>query len=188
MHVFLTHRARKWLYDYSMLLWESQNELWLAEGKRVPANGAIYRPKKTTVSRIEKKSVPGTIYLNNGGYYWTVARKMKPRPLIDPRSKPKVPGSFIVNNGRYYWWIPGWIKRQRLVPKGEKFSTKDKATALRIAKRLWAEIKKNDPELAANIQEHTRINGIATKDRPVAVKVAAKMWRQIQKEEPTLTN
>ncbi|MFC1794199.1 hypothetical protein ACFL3Q_11495 [Planctomycetota bacterium] len=180
------NRARKWLYDYSILLWESQNQLWLAEGKRVPANGAIYRPKKITVCKSKKKSVPGTIYLNNSGYYWTVARKMKPRPLIDPKSKPKVPGSFIVNNGRYYWWIPGWLNRQRLIPKGEKFSTKDKATALRIAKKLWAQIQKNDPELAANIREHTRINGTATKDRAVAVRVAAKMWRQIQKEEPEL--
>jgi hypothetical protein len=72
------------------------------------------------------------------------------------------------------------------VPKGEKFSTKDKAVALRIAKNLWAQIQKNDPELAANIQKHTRINGIATKDRAVAERVAAKMWRQIQKEEPEL--
>jgi len=72
------------------------------------------------------------------------------------------------------------------VPKGEKFSTKDKAIALRIAKKLWAQIKENDPELAANIQKHTRINGIATKDRAVAERVAAKMWRQIQKEDPEL--
>jgi len=180
------NRARKLLYDYSLLLWESQNELWLAEGKRMPASGTVYRPKKATVSKSKKKSVPGTIYLNNGGYYWTVARKMKPRPLIDPKSKPKVPGSFIVNNGRYYWWIPEWVKRRRLVPKDQKFSTKDKATALRIAKKLWAQIQKNDPELAANIQKHTRINGTATKDRAVAVRVAAKMWRQIQKKEPEL--
>ena len=180
------NRARKWLYDYSMLLWESQNELWLAEGKRVPANGTIYKPKKTIAGTSKKKSVPGTIYLNNGGYYWTVARKMKPRPLIDPKSKPKVPGSFLVDNGRYYWWIPGWLKRQRLVPKGEKFSTKDKATALRIARKLWTQIEKNDPELAANIQNHTRINGIASKNMAVAARVAAKMWRQIQKEEPEL--
>ncbi len=180
------NRARKWLYDYSMLLWESQNELWLAEGKRTPASGAIYRPKKTTPSRPTKKSIPGTIYLNNGGYYWTVAGKMKPRPLIDPKSKPRVPGSFIMNNGRYYWWIPGWVKRQRLVPKGEKFSTMDKAVALRIAKNLWAQIQEKAPGLAAGIQEHTRINGIAAKDRAVAVRVAAQMWRQIQKKEPEL--
>jgi hypothetical protein len=180
------NRARKWLYDYSMLLWESQNELWLADGKRVPASGAVFRPKKSIVSKPQKKSIPGTIYLNNGGYYWTVARKMKPVPLIDLKSKPKVPGSFIVNNGRYYWWIPGWLRRQRLVPKGEKFSTKDKVTALRIAKKLWAQIQKDDPELAVNIREHTRINGIATKDKITAERIAARMWQDIQKNDPEL--
>ena len=180
------NKARKLLYDYSMLLWESQNEIWLAEGQRVPANGAIYRLKKTTVTKSKKKSVPGTIYLNNGGYYWIVARKMKPRPLIDPKSKPKVPGSFIVYNGRYYWWIPGWVKRQRLVPKGEKFSTRDKDVALKIAKKLWTQIQKNDPKLAANVQNHTRINGIATKDRATAERIAARMWREIKKNDPEL--
>lgn len=182
----LWNKARNLLYDYSMSLWEAQNELWLAESKRAPASGVVYRPRKATVTESKKKSIPGTIYLNNGGYYWVVARKMKPRPLIDPKSKPKAPGSFIVNNGRYYWWIPGWVKRQRLVPKDEKFSTKDKTIALKIAKKLWSQIKDNDPELAAKVQKHTRIIGIATKDRSVAVRVAAKMWRQIQKEDPEL--
>jgi hypothetical protein len=49
------NRARKWLYEYSMLLWESQNELWLAEGKRVPANGAVYRPQEDHCFQIKKK-------------------------------------------------------------------------------------------------------------------------------------
>ncbi len=31
------NKARRLLHDYSMLLWESQNQLWLAEGKRAPA-------------------------------------------------------------------------------------------------------------------------------------------------------
>ncbi|MFH1882684.1 MAG: hypothetical protein ABIL62_08245 [Planctomycetota bacterium] len=111
---------------------------------------------------------------------------MKPRPLIDPKTKPKVPGSFIVSNGRYYWYIPGWEKRHRLVPKGQKLSTKDEAIALKIAKKLWNQIKKNNPELAANVRKHTRVNGMATKDRAVAEKVAAKMWEQIQKKSPKL--
>ncbi len=64
---------------------------------------------------------------------------MKPRPLIDPKNKPKVPGSFIVSNGRYYWHIPRSVKRRGLVPEGERFSTKDKAVALGIAKKLWAQ-------------------------------------------------
>ena len=111
---------------------------------------------------------------------------MKPRPLIDPASKPEVPGSFLVSNGRYYWHIPQWVKRKRLVPKGETFSTKDKATALKLAKKLWNQIKKNDPELAANVRKYTRVNGMATKDRAVAEKVAAEMWEQIQKKSPKL--
>jgi len=182
----LWDKARKLLYDYSMLLWESQNELWLAEGKRAPASGVVYRPKKTTASKSKKKSVPGTIYVSRGGYYWVVARKMKPRPLIDPKSKPKVPGSFILNNGRYYWWIPGWAKRRGLVPNGEKFATKDKAIALRIARKLWAQIQENDPELAANVRTHTRINGTATKDRATGRRIAARMWRDIKKNDPEL--
>ena len=81
----------------------------------------------------------------------------------------------IVENGRYYWIVPGWIGQQRLVPKGEKYSTKDKATALRIDKKLWNQVKKNDTELTANIQKHTKVNGMATKDRAVAEKVAARL-------------
>jgi hypothetical protein len=46
--------AKKWGYDYSMLLRESQNELRLIEDKPVPANGAVYRSEKTTVSKIKK--------------------------------------------------------------------------------------------------------------------------------------
>jgi hypothetical protein len=183
---FLWNKARKLLHDYSMLLWESQNELLLAQDKRIPASGVVYRPARTTASKSKNKSVPGTIYLNRGGYYWVVARKMKPRPLIDPKDKPKVPGSFIVNNGRYYWHIPGWVKRRGLVPEGKRFSTKDKAVALKIAKKQWAQIQKNDPELAANVRKHTRINGTATKDRVVAERVAAAMWKDIQKNDPEL--
>ena len=178
--------ATKLLYDYSICLWETKNEIWLAEGKREPARGIVFKAKNIVAPKPRNNKLPGTIYLNNGGYYWCVARKMKPRPLIDPKSRPKVPGSFIVSNGRYYWYIPGWVKRRRLVPKGKTFSTKDKTTALRIAKKQWNQIKKNNPELAANVRKHTRVNGMATKDRAIAEKVAAKMWEQIQKKSPKL--
>lgn len=181
------NQARKLLYDYSISLWETKNEIWLAEGKREPATGIVFKAKNTTTrTKPKKNKVPGTIYLNNGRYYWLVANKMKPRPLIDPKSKPELPGSFLCGNGRYYWYVPGWIRRQRLVTNGEKFSTKDKNTALIIAKKLWNQIKENDPELAANIQKHTRVNGMATKDKVVAEKVAGKMWEQIQKKSPKL--
>jgi len=182
----LWNKARKWLHEYSLLLWESQNELWLAEGRRVPASGAVYKPKKTAVSKSKKKRVPGTIYLNNGRYYWIVARKMKPRALIDPKSKPKFPGTIFKDGGRYYWIIPGLLKRQRLVPKGEKFSAKDKAVAERIAHNKWKQIRKQNPQLAAEILRRTRSQGLATKDRATAERIAAKMWRDIKKNDPEL--
>jgi len=179
-------KARRWLYDYSMLLWQTQSEEWLAEGKRQPASGVVFKPSRAKPCQQKKNKPPGTIYLNNGRYYWIVANKMKPRPLIDPKSRPEVPGSFLCDNGRYYWHVPRWVKRKRLVPEGEKFSTKDKAVAIRIAKKLWNQIKKNNPKLAANIMKHTRVNGMATKDRAVAEKVRAKMWKDIQKNAPEL--
>jgi len=180
------NRARKLLYDYSVSFWETKNQLWLAEGKREPAKGIVFRAKNVATPKSKKNKVPGTIYLNNGRFYWCVARKMKPRPLIDPESKPEIPGSFLYQNGRYYWHVPRWVKRKRLVPEGEKFSTKDKAVALKLAKKLWNQIKKDTPELVANIRKHTRVNGMATKDRAVAEKVAAMMWKQIQKTKPRL--
>jgi len=180
------NRARKLLHDYSICLWEARNKIWLTEGKRKPAKGIVFKAKNSDAKPKPKKKIPGTIYLNNGGYYWIVGRKMNPKPLIDPESKPKIPGSFLIGNGRYYWYIPGWVKRQRLVPNGEKFSTKDAAVALKLAKKLWNETQRNDSELAANVRKHTRINGTATKDRAVAEKVALKMWKRIQKKHPKL--
>jgi len=120
--------ARRLLYDYSISLWHAKNDIWLAGGKRQPAKGVVFRAKSTFANKDTGKEakVPGTVYLNNGRYYWVVAGKMKPRPLIDPKSRPQLPGSFLCDNGRYYWYVPRWVKRKRLVPKGEKFSTKDK--------------------------------------------------------------
>ncbi len=182
----LWNMARKWLHGYSILLWEAQNELWLAEGKRVPASGVVYKPKRTAAPMVKKKGVPGTIYLNNGRYYWVVANKMKPRPLIDPKSKPKFPGTIFQDGNRYYWIIPGLLKRRRLVPRGEKFSAQDRAVAERIAYQMWNQLKKDDPKLAETILKRTRSQGLATKDRAVAEKIAARMWRRIKKNDPEL--
>ena len=179
-------KGRRWLHGYCLLLWEAQNKRLLAEGKRKPATGVTFTPRKFTTRKHKKRKIPGTIYLNQGRYYWIVFGKMKARPLIDPRTKPKVPGTFIWDGGRYYWWVPGWLKRQRLVPTGQEYSTKDKATAERIACGLWEEIKKDNPRLAAKILRHSRSQGVATKDRAVAEKVAAKMWRDIKKNNPQL--
>jgi hypothetical protein len=182
----LWNKARKWLYDYSLLLWESQNELWLVEGKRLPASGVVYKPRKTAVSKSKKNGTPGTIYLNNGRYYWVVANKMNPRPLIDPKSKPKVPGTIFKDGSRYYWIIPGLLKRQRLIPEHEKFSAKNRTAAERIAYRIWNQLKRDDPKLAETILKRTRSQGLATKDRAVAEKVAARIWRFIKKNDPEL--
>ena len=182
----LWNKARKWLYDYSLLLWESQSQLWLAECRRVPASGVVYKPRKTTAAKSKKKRLPGTIYLNNGRYYWIVARKMKPRALIDPKSKPKFPGTIFKDGGRYYWIIPGLLKRQRLVPKGENFSARDRQVAERIAHSKWKQIRKQDPQQAAEILRRTRSQGLATKDRATAEKLAARMWRNIKKNDPEL--
>jgi len=182
----LWNQARRWLYDYALLLWESQNELQRAQGKRVPAEGVVYKPKRATAPTSKKRGVPGTIYLNHGRYYWVVAGKMKPRPLIDPKSKPKVPGTIFKDGNRYYWVVPGLLKRQRLVPKGEKFSAQDRALAESIAYRKWRHIKKKDPQLAAEILRRTRSQGLATKDRALAARVAARMWRQITSQDPQL--
>lgn len=183
----LWNKARKLLYDYSLSLWETKNEFWLSEGKRIPATGVVYKPARTSAGKKSpKKKVPGTIYLNNGRYYWVVARKMAPKPLIDPKSKPKVPGTIFKDGNRWYWFIPRWLKRQRLVPDGEKFSTTDRAAAERIALKIWRQLKKDDPAHAAKILAHTRSSGLATKDKALAEKIAQKMWKDIQKNNPKL--
>jgi hypothetical protein len=178
--------ARQWLYDYSLRLWETQNQLWLIEGKRAPASGIVYRPTKATAPEPKEKAVPGTIYRNNGRYWWVVARKMKPRPLIDPKSKKKVPGTIFQEGGRYYWVIAGVLGHQRLVPKGEKFSTDDRAMAVKIAYQKWQQLQKENPSLAAYILSRRQAQGLATKDRALAEKIAARLWRQIQRDDPEL--
>jgi hypothetical protein len=180
------NQARRWLYDYSMTLWETQNQLWLVEGKRVPASGVVHKPTKATAPEPKNKAVPGTIYLNNGRYYWVVKNKMKPRPLIDPKSKKKVPGTIFQDDGRYYWIIAGVLGRQRLVPEGEKFSTRDRTTAEKIAYQKWQQLRKENPSLAAYILSRRRAEGLATKDRSLAEKIRARLWRQIQRDDPEL--
>ncbi len=182
------NQARQWLYDYSMILWETQNELWLVEGKRVPASGVVYRPTQATAPEPKTKAVPGTIYLNKGRYWWVVKNKMKPQPLIDPKSKKKVPGTIFQEGNRYYWVIAGVLGRQRLVPKGEKFSTSDRATAEKIAYRKWQQLRKENPSLAAHILSRRQAQGLATRDRALASRIAARLWRQIQRDDPDLAS
>ena len=181
-------KARKWLHNYSLLLWETQNQLWLAEGKRTAAEGvSFYKAHQIHMPlKRNRNGVPGTIYLNNGRYYWVVANKMKPMPLIDPTSKPKAPGTIFKDGNRYYWFIPRLLKRQRLVPKGQRFSAEDRTTAEKIAIRIWKQLKIQDPILASTIIKRTRSQGLATKDKATAIKVAHRLWRQIQRQDPEL--
>lgn len=180
----LWFQARTVLYRHSLRLWEKKNEAKLSEGKRLPPEGVTFKPKPKT-KRVKKK-IPGTIYLNNKRYYWIVKGKTKPVPLIDPATKPKYPGTIFMNGTRYYWMIPRWLKRQRLVAKGEKFSTDDKETAEKIIIQKWKRLQKDDPQLAAKIKKHTYLRGLATKDRKIAEKIALKKWNYIKKNDQLL--
>jgi hypothetical protein len=176
--------ARQMLYEHSLKLWEQQNHRQLTDGDRIPPDGVTCRVKEP-VQRLKKK-IPGTIYLNNNRYYWIVAGKMKAVPLIDPATAPKFPGTLFKDGSRYYWFIARFLKRQRLVPKGQKFSTNDRATAEKIALAKWKQIQKDKPAFAAKVLKHTRSQGLATTERQLAEKIALKMWRDIQKNDPKL--
>jgi hypothetical protein len=178
-------RARTMLYEYSRMLWEKQNQTWLLDGTRSAADGVTCRARKESTRKPIKQSLPGTIYLNNGRYYWVVRNKMKPVALVDDRNKRVLPGTIGNCQGRYFWVIPGVLKRQRLVAKGEKFSTTDRTTAEKIALQLWKAIQEKRPKLAEKIKAR-RAWGTATKDRTIAEKVARKIWNQIQQENPQL--
>lgn len=185
----LWDKARNWLYEHSLSLWESQNKLRLAESNLTAFQGvSFYRAKNTRTLGLKrnKYGVPGTIFLNNGRYYWAVRNKMNPKPLIDPKSKPNLPGTIFKDGSRYYWFIPGLLKRQRLVPKGESFSTKDRAIAEEIVWRKWKQLKKENPELAQTILQRTRSQGLATKDRALAERIAARLCRRIKRQDPEL--
>jgi len=180
----LWNQARSRLYTYSLKLWEQQNHQQLLEGQRIPPEGVTCRVKDPV--KRPKRKIPGTIYLNNKRYYWIVSGKMNAVPLIDPATAPKFPGTIFKNGSRYYWFIARHLKRQRLIPKGERFSTDDKATAEKIALEKWKQIQRDKPAFAAKVLKHTRSKGLATKDRQLAEKIALKMWRDIQKNNPKL--
>ena len=78
------------------------------------------------------------------------------------------------------------MRRQRLIPEGEKFSTNDRATAEKIAYQKWQQLRKENPSLAAHILNRRQAQGLATKDRALAEKIAARLWRQIQRDDPEL--
>lgn len=158
--------SRKTLNDYAEILWQQRDNY----REQIEAKG--------------KKQLPGTIYLNNGRYYWLPKQGEKTVPLIPDKEKDKLPGSLIKNKpGGYFWWIPHHKFRRRMVPDGKKVATKDLKTAKKLQKQEWKKIQKYEPQLAAELKG-MRKWGTATKHKPTAVKIAKKYWDQMQESEP----
>jgi len=136
------------------------------------------------IARKKQKDFPGTIFLNNGSYYWMPKKGEKSVPLVPEKNKNKLPGSLYKNNpGGYFWWVPHHKFRRRMIPDGQKTATKDYKTATKLQKQEWANIKNNEPELAGKLMNMRNWGG-ATKHKPTAVKVAKKLWYKMQQEEP----
>ena len=109
------NRARQWLYDYSLALWETQNQLWLAEGKRAPAGGVVYRPAKTTTPTEE-----GRARHDQQRTVLVVVRQDEAR-LIDPRAKkslsrPSRTTAGTTGSSREYWDASVWSPPARSSP------------------------------------------------------------------------
>jgi len=159
-------QARKTLNDYAVPLWRKRDNYGQEIAERA------------------KKDLPGTIYLNNGRYYWIPKKGEKAVPLIPQKEKNKLPGSLYKNDpGGYFWWMPGRKFRRRMVPEGQKKATKDLKTAKELQCQEWEKIQIYEPKLAETLKG-IRKWGTATKHKPTAVKIAKKLWKQIQENEP----
>ena len=162
-------KARKTLNDYAQDLWQQRDNF----REQIEAKG--------------RKEFPGTIYLNNGRYYWMPKHGEKPLALVPDKEKNKLPGSLLKNEpGGYFWWIPHHKFRRRLVPDGQKVATKDLKTAKKLQKQEWENIQKYETQLAAELKS-MRKWGVATKHKPTAAKIAKKYWNQMQENEPQTT-
>lgn len=158
--------ARGILNNYADKLWQ----------KRETYSHAIERKKA--------KNMPGTIYLNNGRYYWLPKKGEKALPLIPKKENNRIPGSLVKNNpGGYFWYMPHHNFRRRLVPEGEKTAVKDLKTAKRLQQQQWQSIQRYEPQLAEKIMK-IRKWGTATKHKPTAVKIAKKLWGEMQENDP----
>jgi hypothetical protein len=166
---YVWDKARKTLNDYAEILWQQRDNY----REQIEAKG--------------RKELPGTIYLNNGRYYWMPKHGEKAISLIPDKEKNKLPGSLIKNKpGGYFWWIPHLKFRRRMVPDGQKVATKDLKTAKKLQLQEWKKIQKYEPQLAEKLKG-MRKWGTATKHKPTAVKIAKKYWNQMQKSEPQIT-
>ncbi|OHB49720.1 MAG: hypothetical protein A2Y10_06060 [Planctomycetes bacterium GWF2_41_51] len=159
-------KARKTLNDYAITLWQKRDCFRQAIAKR------------------KAKPFPGTIYINNGRYYWLPKKDEKPLALIPESRKNKLPGSLLKNEpGGYFWWMPYLKFRRRLIPEGQKTATKDYKIAKKLQQKEWEKIQKYEPKIAEKLM-NVRICGRATKHKPTACKIAKKLWHQIQENDP----
>lgn len=163
---YVWDKSRRTLNDYTELLWQNRDNY------------------SETIAKRNEKEFPGTIYLNNGRYYWMPKHGEKPLPLIPEKEKNRLPGSLIKNKpGGYFWWIPHLKFRRRMVPDGQKVASKDLKTAQKLQRQEWERIQKYEPKLAEKLKS-MRKWGAATKHKPTAVKIAKKYWDQMQQNDP----
>ena len=158
--------ARRILNERAELLWRQRR-----------------RPDRPIVRSVER-GLPGTVYLNNGRYYWLPKHGYKPLPLVPKKAAGRIPGSLLKNEpGGYFWWIPSLKFRRRMVPHGQKRATKNLKTAQRLQRQTWRQIQQDEPELAEKIKG-MRKWGAATRHKPTAYKLARRFWDQMQHEDP----
>jgi hypothetical protein len=163
------NKARRILNDYAETLWRQRDTYGKQIAQRV------------------KRQLPGTVYLNNGRYYWLPKKDEKVVPLIPEKDKDKLPGSLYKNEpGGYFWWIPDHRFRRRMIPEGKKTATKDLKTAQRLQRREWERIQQYEPQLAVELKS-MRKWGVATKHKPTAVRIAKKLWSEMQEQDPKTT-
>ena len=136
------------------------------------------------IARSVARGLPGTVYLNNGRYYWLPKKGYQPLALVPKKEDDRLPGSLLKNEpGGYFWWIPSLKFRRRMVPQGGKCATKDIKTAWRLQRQQWRQIQQYEPELAEKIKGMRRW-GAATRHKPTAYKLARRFWGQMQREDP----
>ena len=160
--------ARKVLNDYAEILWQ-QRDLYTEQ-----------------IVKRKKKQLLGTIYLNNGRYYWLPKKGEKVVPLIPEKQNDRLSGGLYKNEpGGYFWWIPTLKFRRRMVEPGCKVATKDFYTARKLQKQEWGNIQKYEPKLAMQLKA-IRKWAAATKHKPTAVKIAKNIWEHIQENNPEM--
>jgi len=136
------------------------------------------------IARSVKRGLPGTVYLNNGRYYWLPKQGYNPRALVPKKAQDRIPGSLLKNEpGGYFWWIPSLKFRRRMVPQGQKYATQDLKTARRLQRQAWRQIQQDDPKLAERMRT-MRQWGTATQHKPTAYRLARQMWDEMQREDP----